>query len=165
MHAPHPSHPHAPNPHPEGREPAGAAERALRTFLVEDSPMIRDNLIETLEELLPLEVVGTADEAPAAVQWLREGGNGCDLAIVDIFLRQSSGLQVLQALHALGKDCKVVVLSNFATPEMRQRCLELGADAVFDKSNELDTLIRYCQRLAGPAAGGPGAAGAERLDD
>lgn len=168
--------------HPSARPvatPAGGQrkpDKGLRTYLVEDSPMIRDNLIETLEELLPLEVVGTADEAPAAVHWLREAGNACDLAIVDIFLKQGSGLQVLQALHGAGKPCKVVVLSNFATPEMRKRCLELGADEVFDKSNELDTLVRYCQRLAAPSpetrpgrgsgdAGRPGAGDAGRLDD
>jgi len=41
-----------------------------------------------------------------------------------------------------------VVLSNHATPEMRDRCMELGADCVFDKSNEIDELLMYCNRLA-----------------
>ena len=31
---------------------------------------------------------------------------------------------------------------------MRRKCLELGADKVFDKSNEIDALIQYCGRLA-----------------
>jgi DNA-binding NarL/FixJ family response regulator len=42
---------------------------------------------------------------------------------------------------------KHVVLSNYATPDMRKRCLELGADQVFDKSNEIDNLIDYCVAL------------------
>lgn len=159
MRAQHPKH--RPVATPGGTHRTGPA--GLRTYLVEDSPMIRENLIETLEELLPLEVVGTADDAPSAVHWLRDAGNACDLAIVDIFLKQGSGLQVLQALQGSGQPCKVVVLSNFASPQMRQRCLELGADEVFDKSNELDTLIHYCLRLAtapgaasqGPQAGRP----------
>ena len=41
-----------------------------------------------------------------------------------------------------------VVLSNYATPEMRERCLELGADGVFDKSTEIDALLSYCAGLA-----------------
>ncbi len=41
------------------------------------------------------------------------------------------------------------MLSNHATPEMRRRCLEYGADAVFDKSNEIDSLLIYCKSLAG----------------
>jgi hypothetical protein len=31
---------------------------------------------------------------------------------------------------------------------MRQRCLQLGADQVFDKSGEIEALIDYCNRLA-----------------
>ena len=49
-----------------------------------------------------------------------------------------------------------VVLSNYATPDMRRKCLELGADRVFDKSNEIDALIGYCLRLA---SGGDSSAG------
>jgi DNA-binding NarL/FixJ family response regulator len=38
----------------------------------------------------------------------------------------------------------VVVLTNYATADIRQRSLALGADAVFDKSNELDEFFAYC---------------------
>jgi len=41
----------------------------------------------------------------------------------------------------------VVVLSNYATDDMRRRCAQLGADAVFDKSNEIDALVDYCLAL------------------
>jgi len=39
------------------------------------------------------------------------------------------------------------VLSNYATADIRRKCLELGADRVFDKSNEIDALIEYCAQL------------------
>jgi len=48
---------------------------------------------------------------------------------------------------------RMVVLSNYATPDMRRKCLELGADRVFDKSNEIDALIQYCGRLAAGETG------------
>ncbi len=121
---------------------------ALKTYIVEDSPVIRENLIATLEELVPVEVVGTADDESSAAQWLDHTKSGVDLVIVDIFLKSGSGLGVLQAAHALPNDSKVVVLSNYATPDMRMKCKELGADEVFDKSNEIDALILYCERLA-----------------
>jgi len=41
-----------------------------------------------------------------------------------------------------------VVLSNFATPEIRRRALALGAARVFDKSRDLDALIDYCDELS-----------------
>ena len=120
----------------------------LQTYIVEDSAVIRENLIATLEELTPVKVVGFAEDEDTAVQWLRDPNHECQLGIIDIFLKHGSGLGVLQALRRPDAHCKLVVLSNFATPEMRVKCLELGADRVFDKSNDLDALIRYCERLA-----------------
>lgn len=130
----------------------------LRTFIIEDSPVIRENLIATLEELVALEVIGYAEGELDALRWLHDRGDDCDLCIVDIFLKQGSGLGVLRALQDEGHPPRRVVLSNYATPDVRSRCLELGADRVFDKSNQIDALIGYCERLA--AGGGDTAAAA-----
>jgi DNA-binding NarL/FixJ family response regulator len=43
-----------------------------------------------------------------------------------------------------------VVLTNFASADIRRRCQQLGADRVFDKSTELDELLAYCRQLAAP---------------
>ncbi len=131
---------------------------ALQTFIVEDSPVIRDSLIATLEELVPIEVVGMAEEEAAAISWLGAHGQEVDLAIVDIFLKSGSGLGVVKAASAAGQVRHVVVLSNYASREMRQKCLELGADRVFDKSTEIDALMLYCEALAGGRSGDTGAA-------
>jgi DNA-binding NarL/FixJ family response regulator len=125
----------------------------LKTYIVEDSPVIRENLIAALEELVPLQVVGTADDEATAVRWLSDPNIVCDLLIVDIFLKGGSGLGVLSATSAARKPMKRVVLSNYATPDMRRKCRELGADRVFDKSNEIDALIQYCSRLASGDSG------------
>lgn len=128
---------------------------AIKAFLVEDSPVIRENLIAALEELAPIQVVGTAEDEPSAVNWLSRSDHHCDLIIIDIFLKRGSGLGVLRAANDLDKSMCLVVLSNYATPDMRRKCIELGADRVFDKSNEIDALIQYCARLA-DAETGPG---------
>lgn len=119
----------------------------LKIYLVEDSPVIRDNLIATLEELVPVHVVGTAEEEAAALQWLCQHRTAVDLVIVDIFLKSGSGLGVLKGLQALPERPHVVVLSNYALPAMRRACLALGAEQVFDKSTELDALMHYCAHL------------------
>jgi DNA-binding NarL/FixJ family response regulator len=121
----------------------------LHTFIVEDSAIIRENLVATLEELLPVKVVGTAADEAGAVAWLNDRTHPCDLAIIDIFLSRGTGLGVLKSVRGASGGMKLVVLSNFATPDMRTKCLELGADRVFDKSHEIDALLRYCGRLAG----------------
>lgn len=120
----------------------------LKTYIVEDSAIIREGLIGTLEELAPLEVVGTAEDEATAVHWLGQLTNQVDLVIVDIFLKGGSGLGVLRAVNGLRRGCKLVVLTNYATADMRRKCLELGAHRVFDKSNEIDALVLYCGQMA-----------------
>ncbi len=120
---------------------------ALKAFLVEDSPIIRENLIAALEELAPIEVVGTAEDERSAVDWLADQFSRCDVMIVDIFLKGGSGLGVLRAARDSGQAIKTVVLSNYATADMRRKCEALGASRVFDKSSDIDALIEYCEGL------------------
>lgn len=123
----------------------------LKTYIVEDNPTIRENLIGTLEELARIDAVGTADTENEGKAWLTENRHNWDLAIVDLFLKQGSGLGVLAACRDRPSSQKVVVLSNYATADIRQRCAQLGVDAVFDKSNEIDALVDYCIQQSGAA--------------
>ena len=117
---------------------------ALITYLVEDSATIRENLISTLEEIAPVKVVGFAETENEASAWLSNHNGDWQLAIVDLFLKEGSGLGVLKGCQKRHGYQKVVVLTNYATSDIRRRCAELGSDAVFDKSNELDELLDYC---------------------
>ncbi|AYQ28459.1 MULTISPECIES: response regulator [unclassified Polaromonas] len=121
----------------------------LKTYIVEDNPTIRENLIGTLEELARIDAVGTAETENEGKAWLTENRDNWDLAIVDLFLKQGSGLGVLAACRDRPARQKVVVLSNYATADIRQRCAQLGVDAVFDKSNEIDALVDYCIQQSG----------------
>jgi two-component system OmpR family response regulator len=116
----------------------------LRTYIVEDNATIRENLIGALEELASVKALGWAETENQARNWLAQHDANWDLAIVDLFLKQGSGLGVLEACRDRADGQRVVVLSNYATADMRKRCTELGADAVFDKSNEIDALVAYC---------------------
>ena len=119
----------------------------VKTFLVEDSSVVRENLIAALEENTPLEIVGVAEDESSAIRWLSARDHACDLVIVDIFLRAGTGIGVLKGIGEVAPDMKRVVLSNHATPDIREKCLQLGADEVFDKSNQLDEMLLYCNRL------------------
>jgi DNA-binding NarL/FixJ family response regulator len=122
----------------------------LRTFLIEDSPLIRQNLVATLEELTPVRVVGGASREDDAVRQLAGSGVDCTLVIVDILLEQGSGLGVLAAPGVQRAGRHFVVLSNYAgSQDLARRALQLGAARVFDKSNDIDALVEHCARLAG----------------
>ncbi|MGJ7528482.1 response regulator [Variovorax sp. GB1P17] len=116
----------------------------LITYLAEDNETIRDNLIETLREIADVRVVAHSATQAETSQWLTMHDGTWHLAIVDLFLKGGSGLGVLAGCRRREPHQKVVVLSNYATREIRLRAAELGADAVFDKSTELDELLAYC---------------------
>ena len=124
----------------------------LKTYIVEDSPVIRENLIATLEELGPVQVVGWAADEDTALRWLADPANDAELVIVDLFLKVGSGLGVLRESALLLRGLRLVVLSNYATPDVRRKCLELGAERVFDKSGDIEDLLGYCAGLAAGAA-------------
>lgn len=119
----------------------------LRIYLIEDNPVIRENLSETLTEMVGASTVGSSETASAAKAWLADNEAEWDLAIVDLFLKQGNGMQVVAACSDRTEAQKVIVLSNYVSPEVRVECLRLGADAVFDKSSDIDALIEYCEKL------------------
>ncbi|MDB5872574.1 MAG: putative response regulator, CheY [Ramlibacter sp.] len=116
----------------------------FRAYIVEDSPTIRENLIETLQELALVDAVGVAETEHEGKKWLAQNDDYWDLAIVDLFLKEGNGLNILEACRDRHPTQKMVVLSNHATNDVRSRCAQLGADAVFDKSTEIDALVDYC---------------------
>ena len=127
---------------------------ALRAFVVEDNPTICENLVGTLEELTCVQVVGTSATEGDTREWLAGHPGAWDLLIVDLFLRQGSGLNLVQQLAPRTGAQKVVIFSNYVNANVRKRCAQLGVDAVFDKSTEIDALVDYCSHLCFRQASG-----------
>lgn len=117
----------------------------LQTFLVEDSPAIQEVLVEAMELIAPMKFVGLATTEDDAVQWLAANGGAWDLAIIDLVLNKGTGFGVLHACRERSAMQKVVVLTSYREEDMWQRCRELGADNVFDKSHQIEELVDFCR--------------------
>ncbi len=120
----------------------------MKVYIVEDNPIILENLHNTLEEISGVELVGDSGTEEEAVNWLSKNAGGWDVAVLDLFLKAGTGLGVLQKLGGLTANKKVLVLSNYASRDIRQQCLKLGASVVFDKSQEIDDFIDHITLLA-----------------
>ncbi|WGT65607.1 response regulator [Variovorax paradoxus] len=123
---------------------------SLQTVLIEDSSTIREALVPALADLVNAEVVAVAETAREGIEILQKLGDSWDLAVVDLFLREGSGLAVLRTCKQRAPHQRMVVLTNYPTEEMRRRSLELGADALFDKSTQLDQFFEWCLRSGLP---------------
>lgn len=124
----------------------------IATILIEDSPTIRSELIPALAEFADVEVIATAETADQGIAALNAHADAWRLAIVDMLLKAGNGLQVLRAGRKRRSDQYMIVLTNYATPEIRRKSSECGADAVFDKSTEIDQFLELCRQYSSDQA-------------
>jgi DNA-binding NarL/FixJ family response regulator len=121
---------------------------AVRTFIVEDSALVLRELSSVLQQTSAIRVVASSDSEGDALKTMRVAPAAYDLIVIDVFLKQGSGLRVLRDAKVLQRQARLVVLTNYATLDVRKRCISLGADRVFDKSRQLEDFIDYCSALA-----------------
>jgi DNA-binding NarL/FixJ family response regulator len=115
----------------------------IRVFVVEDLGRMRSLFKDLFDQLEDVSVVASAATEAEARLWLAEHPGGWDLAIVDLILEQGSGMGVISKCKSSPRPGKIVVFSSYATPGVRQHCLRLGADAVFDKTDS-SQFVAYC---------------------
>jgi CheY-like chemotaxis protein len=121
----------------------------LKVFLIEDSALLQELLSGMVSELDGVEFCGCADGETEALHRLAE--TPVDLVIIDIELKQGSGIGVLDALQSdlgLYGNPRKAVLTNYAQATMRQRCERFGMDAFFDKSMDINQLMDYVAELS-----------------
>ncbi len=125
---------------PTGGMDDASDHRALRVYLIEDSPHVRDLLLDLLNDPGEIEIVGFADNEKESVAAIL--ADPVDAVIVDLKLREGSGMGVIKQLRsaALDPQPSVIVFTNHPFPEIRQRAMQLGANYFFDKSADYDSL-------------------------
>lgn len=116
----------------------------LSVFLVEDNQKIREHLVPALADLGSASVVAIAQSESEAIAWLSHHKVQWDLAVVDLFLEEGTGLEVVKWCRGRDAHQRVAVLTNSPTESMRKACIEAGADGFFDKSIELDDFFAFC---------------------
>ena len=121
----------------------------LRVIIVEDSAIIRARLAESLGEMPNVEIVGQVETEAEALALLKEAR--WDAAVLDLQLKQGTGLGVLKSLAhgARPANTKIIVFTNYAFPQYRDRSLSLGADYFFDKAREFHRVREVLNQLAG----------------
>ncbi|MDP2033869.1 MAG: response regulator [Polaromonas sp.] len=129
-----------------GSEPGG--QRPLKVFIVEDNAVLRNIIVDALRDIPSVDVLFYADNEVSATNWLSSNDGAWDLAVVDLHLRQGSGVGALNWCTTRRPNQRVVVLSGELDEEMRRKCLALRADAVFDKGTEMGLFLGYCKALS-----------------
>lgn len=117
----------------------------MKVMIVDDSAIIRVRLAELLAELDGIEVVAQAINAFEAVDMVRAFKP--DVAIVDVRMPERSGMELIKEVKETPQPPTIIMLTNFPTPENREKCLTEGADYFFDKSSEIEEVMTVLKDL------------------
>jgi DNA-binding NarL/FixJ family response regulator len=96
-----------------------------RVVLVEDHPMFREHISLLINRDLGMIVCGETDNVEDAMELIKQ--HEPDVAIVDLTLRESNGLELLKDLKAMGSPVKTLVLSMHDEELYAERVLRAGA--------------------------------------
>lgn len=121
-------------------------QRPLRVFLIEDSRLIRERLIEEIACTRETEFVGCAETEADAVDKLSK--LDCDAIVLDINLARGSGFEVLKSVRAnRARRPQIIVFTSYAYPYYRHLTMELGADFFLDKATDFKLLLEIIEGL------------------
>lgn len=123
----------------------------MKIFLVEDSSLVRQRLIEALSVMENMEIIGHAETEEDAL--LELSRVGADVAILDIQLKRGSGMNVLLKTRAKDARLRIIILTNFSYSQYREKCLACGADHFFDKTTEFMKVSEVLRQWSAAGAG------------
>lgn len=127
-------------------------QRPLKVFLVEDSNLVRERLLEAIALTRETEFVGCAETESEAVEKL--SNLECDAIVLDINLARGNGFEVLKSIRANRiRWPQVIVFTGYAFPFYRQLTMELGANFFLDKAKDFKLLLEIIKGL--PATDDP----------
>jgi DNA-binding NarL/FixJ family response regulator len=118
----------------------------MKVFLVEDSPVLCERLIELIEADGKHTVVGEADCYDKAVAGI--SASAPDVAIFDIKLARGNGIDALAEARRLQPSLVGIVMSNHATPQHAKASAEAGAAFFLDKSTEFERITEILSSIA-----------------
>jgi DNA-binding NarL/FixJ family response regulator len=122
-----------------------ASGKHARILLVDDHPVVRDGLAEAIRAESGLEVCGVAEDRFDAFRLAEE--TTPDLAVVDLLLKSSNGLELIKDLHARWPKLLVLVVSMQEEKVYAERVLRAGARGYITKQNATREILSAIHRV------------------
>jgi DNA-binding NarL/FixJ family response regulator len=118
-----------------------------RVVVVDDHPLFRERLCQLINNEPDMEICGQAEGAQEAIQIIRE--TSPNLAVIDITLKTSSGLELIKSIKALSIGVPVLVLSMHDESLYAERALRAGASGYITKSQEAAQVLLAVRSVLG----------------
>lgn len=121
------------------------APAKLKVLLVDDHPITRQGMKALVNQQPNLEVCGEADNAPYAIELV--GKLQPDLAIVDIALKTTNGIELTKNIKVQAPNLPVLIVSMHDEGLYAERALRAGAMGYLMKQEAGEKIIAAIQRL------------------
>src|ERR1700720_996739 len=119
--------------------------RKRRVFIVDDHPLVRDGLANFINQQADLAVCGEAEDSAGAIA----GIESCrpDVALIDISLKNESGLELVKTLQAQFAQVALIVLSMHDEALYAERALHAGARGYVMKRETTKSVLTAIRRV------------------
>ena len=119
--------------------PKGRLIKKRRVFLIDDHPAMRQGLKDLIEQEPDLSVCGQAADIPSALQGIEK--THPDIAIVDLTLKDASGLELLKDLKVRHNELPALVLSMHSESLYAERVIRAGGRGYIMKEATTEKII------------------------
>lgn len=116
-----------------------------RVFLVDDHPMVREHLALLINQQPDLQVCGEASDAAQAIEGI--GNTQPDIAIIDLSLKSSNGLELIKDIKARGWGTPVLVLSMHDEGLYAERVLRAGGFGYINKQESSGEILQAIRKV------------------
>ena len=110
----------------------------MKLLIVDDSSLMRERIKNQVKDFDQVTIVGEADNGRTAMEMIRKLDP--DLVILDLHMPEIGGMEVLKKIKDDKMKTKVCILTNYAYPQYRTKCLALGADYFLSKSDDFEKI-------------------------
>jgi DNA-binding NarL/FixJ family response regulator len=125
--------------------PAKGKKDATRVVIVDDHPLLRKGVGQLIDQEKDLMVVGEAEDANKAITII-ENANP-DVALIDITLQGTSGIELLKNLKARFPKLKMLVLSMHDESVYAHRALRAGASGYIMKQEGPEKVLTALRKV------------------
>ena len=126
-------------------DPLAAGAGKQRIYVIDDHPLVRERLSQLIEQQVDLTVCGEAESAAAALAEITAARP--DLAIVDLSLGESAGLELLKSLQRIHPSVPLLVLSMHDESLYAERAFRAGARGYINKRESAQRVVEAIRRV------------------
>ena len=121
------------------------SKKKSRILIVDDHPMVRERLAQVINEQSDLVACGAVIDAAQAMMAIER--LHLDLALVDLNLKQSSGLELIKDIHCRWPELPMLVVSMHEDSVFAERTLRAGARGYISKEEATVQVVAAIRRI------------------